>query len=273
MSGFLKKFENDSSLQQALYKQRNSDSAGPIGAQVMKRTDELEEMDAPEKWTYELLANDSSIKDMVQVMLAQARLTLSQGLKSRSPPRIQWCVVLDSSGSMSKIKNQLAEASVMLVELFRRLEMPFAVATLGDALRARILKRLDEPFSYKVGERVLAGMTYNESTQIIDSVNAICENIFADKEADVVRVMIIVTDGLSSDGNFQAGLASVRDEYNLFGIGFLHTKLDFHSSTKDELERQTADLDSAMRAIKSAKCRYYQVSTPPNSAKRLTPLY
>ena len=263
MSGFLKKFENDSSLQQALYKQRNSDSTGPIGAQVMKRTNDLEEMDAPEKWTYELLANDPSIKDMVQVMLAQARLTLSQGLKSRSPPRIQWCVVLDSSGSMSKIKNQLAEASVMLVELFRRLEMSFAVATLGDALRARVLKRLNEPFTYKVGERVLAGMTYNESTQIIESLNAICADIFGVKEADAVRVMIIVTDGLSSDGNFQAGLTNVRDEYNLFGIGFLHTKLDFHASTKDDLERQTADLDSAMRAIKSAKCRYYQVTPPP----------
>ena len=79
-------------------------------------------------------------------------------------------------------------------------------------MRARVLKKLDEPFSFKVGERLLAGMTFNEGTQIVESVRAISDSVFGENaEPGVARNLIIITDGLSSmDGGLATGIKKAR---------------------------------------------------------------
>ena len=112
-SGFLQRFKDDNNLAQALYEQQGAAGEGPIGARVMELSEELQEMKV-DVWTYLLLAEDAAIQGMVQVMLHECRAVLAEQLRSSSPVKVQWCIVIDNSGSMIRIRNQLAEGTVMV---------------------------------------------------------------------------------------------------------------------------------------------------------------
>ena len=69
---FLERFKTDSKMQEELF---GAQDAGFVGAHIAGLSKDLEEMeiDKPEKWTYELLAEDPLIQEMVHVMMKQVR--------------------------------------------------------------------------------------------------------------------------------------------------------------------------------------------------------
>jgi hypothetical protein len=102
---------------------------------------------------------------------------------------------------MVTVADGCAEALCVIVETMRRLECRFAVGALGDANRSRVLKSLDEPFSYRVGERILMGLTYNEATNTATGTKAIADEVFPPSHKrgpDERRVIVVITDGLCS---------------------------------------------------------------------------
>jgi hypothetical protein len=144
---------------------------------------------------------------------------------------LQWCFVFDNSGSMIRLADACAVAIVLLVELFRKLEISFAIATMGDANRARVLKDLHEPFSHAVGERILAGLTFTEGSQIASCAQAIASRVFPEDQLDsrVKRVMVFVTDGLSAALS-EANFVGMRIRHDL-ELAVLHTPLNFGQET------------------------------------------
>ncbi len=56
-----------------------------------------------------------------------------------APPRFEWCLLVDNSGSMASKAQGAKMAVVLLMEVLRRLENPFAVVTFGRKQRVGVL--------------------------------------------------------------------------------------------------------------------------------------
>jgi hypothetical protein len=60
-------------------------------------------------------------------------------------------------------QHQLMEALVMIFEALRRLELKFAVCRFGrKAVPPRMLKMMDDPFTFDIGELILEALTFDE---------------------------------------------------------------------------------------------------------------
>lgn len=171
--------------------------------QVLKLPPEFEPKKGRlDKWTFQMLMESPALSGMAHEVTTVCRTLLATYLcKAQSPLDIQWCFIFDSSGSMVTVADGCAEALCVIVETMRRLECRFAVGALGDANRSRVLKSLDEPFSYRVGERILTGLTYNEATNTATGTKAIADEVFPPshkRDPDERRVIVVITDGLCS---------------------------------------------------------------------------
>jgi uncharacterized protein YegL len=188
-----------------------------FAAQVIELPPEFEPRKGKhERWTYQLLAESPALCEMARIVTSNCRALLARFLlEARQPLDVQWLIIFDSSGSMTTVQDGCAEALCVLVEALRRLECKFAIGALGDANRSRVLKPLDEPFSFRVGERILAGLTYNESTNTATGTKAITDKVFPSSQkraGDERRVVVVITDGLCTqltDKNF----ADIRQDH------------------------------------------------------------
>ena len=217
---------------------------------VMELPDAFKPAIGPQdSWTYLSLTRCESIQTMIKIMLSACRLKQIE-LGARAVD-VEWCFAFDNSGSMVRIADACAEAMVVLTEVMRRLEMPFAIAALGDKSRARVLKRLDQPFTLEAGERILAGLTYTEGSDIASGARAVADTLFGAKKQRK-RAMILVTDcmfrELSSD-NF----ADVRRRVDYLAV--VNTALDSKADLHDVLRSITDGrfaivLQSAIRLSK-----------------------
>ena len=87
-----------------------------------------------EKWTYQLLAEDESIREFADDLLQECRATQLSAFKTSAPKvAIEWCFVFDNSGSMTRIRDACAETTVMLMEMLRRMETRFSIATSANS--------------------------------------------------------------------------------------------------------------------------------------------
>ena len=205
-----------------------------------------------------MLAQSKAIATASKFLVDKVRVSLTDHLeKAIEPLRLEWCVVFDNSGSMVRIQNECAEALVAVVETLRKLECRFAVGTLGAANKGRLLKELDEPFSAKVGERCLAGFTYDESTSIASCVKAFTETVIGGApEPFTRRAMLVITDGLSSEmeeANFDFVTKTQKQSTNSVHFAVLHTpprseKADLEEKIKRVLDNVTNGLNSKVRS-------------------------
>jgi hypothetical protein len=197
-----------------------------------------------EKWTYELLTECRSLCRMTAMATRMCREQVTAMMHAHDiPPTLEVCIVIDNSGSMAPIAPQCNEGLVMLMEVLKHLEYPFAVATLGDARRARLLKPLDAAFTPAAAEKVLAELTFNESTHIASCMQSImCDainGVFRAARAQAAtekRLVILITDGLSTELE-DSGLDSLRHTCNT-ELAVLHVRPDssMHSKQTPELQ-------------------------------------
>lgn len=188
--------------------------------QALVLPDEFQPRKAPqEKWTYQLLAESEALTSMSADLISTCRMLLAVHLENEGKPlNIEWAIVIDNSGSMVRVADECVQTLVILIETLRRLECRFAVATLGDANRTRILKSLSGQFNMSVGEQVLAGLTYDESSHIATGVAAVADHVFSrsrgDAEPHERRIMILVTDGLSQEVS-EKNFSDIRHNYDM----------------------------------------------------------
>lgn len=179
-----------------------------------------------EKWTYQLLAESKAIMSMTAGLVSACRMQLAAHLQNEGRPlNIEWAIVIDNSGSMVRVADECAQTVVILIEALRRLECRFAVATLGDTNRTRILKSLAGHFNMSVGEQILAGLSHDESSHIATGVAAVADHIFArtrgDAEPHERRIMVLVTDGLSQELTAE-NFSDIRQKHDM-ELAVLHT--------------------------------------------------
>eukprot|EP00743_Colponemidia_sp_Colp-15_P013099 GILK01015097.1.p1 GENE.GILK01015097.1~~GILK01015097.1.p1 ORF type:complete len:1309 (+),score=173.68 GILK01015097.1:591-3929(+) len=161
-----------------------------------------------EKWTYQLLAESKPLSRFVSMVVRDFR-ALFERFYSKSSVHIrheiEWCVMMDNSGSLSPRINQCAEALVVVLEVLRKLECRFAVARFGGLKSQKLLKKLDEPFSHARGEQILESFTYDEGTYPATALQAVCDTVWkpsttiADENVVRHRIVLMVTDGLTTE--------------------------------------------------------------------------
>jgi hypothetical protein len=185
-----------------------------------------------EKWTYDLLKQCKSLHRMTAEVVRRSRQHVLTAMQTHDTPiDVEVCIVVDNSGSMAPFATYCTEAVVMLMEVFKALEYPFAVATIGDAQRARLLKPLDSVLTPEVGEKILAALTFNESTHIASCMQAVLRNaatgVFRAErvcQTNKRRVTFFITDGLSSEIR-DSGLDNLRHEC-MMELAVLHVRPD-----------------------------------------------
>lgn len=180
-----------------------------------------------EKWTYQLLAESKPLMSMAADLVSACRVLLAAHLQNKGKPLdIEWAIVVDNSGSMVRVADECAQTVVILIEALRRVECRFAVATLGDANRTRILKNLTGHFNMSVGEQILAGFTYDESSHIATGVAAVANHVFASSRGNAEpherRIMVLVTDGLSQE-LAERNFSDIRQKHDM-ELAVLHTQ-------------------------------------------------
>lgn len=141
----------------------------------------------------------------------QARLerSLRQALKSCPDLRFEFMIALDNSGSMllAGKSQEMLTLTVVLMEVFRRMEWPFGVVRFGE--ECKLLKSLDSGLtscesddkSVTRGQFILESITNDEKTMSADAVKFIAEHrlLFGrPKAAAAHRVILMITDGISN---------------------------------------------------------------------------
>jgi hypothetical protein len=168
------------------------------------------------------------------------------------PPRFEWVLLFDNSGSMSVRRNECAEALVLLVESLRKLECAFAVATFGNEGRQVVLKNLADDFNLLLGEQMLASLTFDEGSKLFSGVLGVANKIFPgdrqkEEAASSVRIMLIVTDALSQE--LSGNLGQFRDlaQRKQITLSVLNTSHD--TRKHDEIERCLKEMTQQLYRI------------------------
>eukprot|EP00936_MAST-01D_sp_MAST-1D-sp1_P000071 g71.t1 len=215
-----------------------------------------------EQWTYQLLTQSPALAKFIGQMLAKCReaivdFDLEQG-PGAAAHKFQWVCLVDNSGSMSTRRHWTAEALVVFVEVLRKLECEFAVATFGGGPSSQnILKPFEEPCTYRVGERILSGLTFNEGSSLATGIEVVARTLFDTPEqvlndtqkATVHRIMVVITDGLSQEiaGNDAGHLVKVcKDAEEKFDLNV--SVLQMGDAAKD------TDGGDAIKTLLEAAC-------------------
>lgn len=106
------------------------------------------------------------------------------------------CVLLQSK--------QTLETIVLIIEVFRRLEYPFAVARFGGKQSQRVLKKLYQDFSNVVGQSILESLEFNEGTYPATGfarvAHRVWEHPIPEQEKKYRhRTMLLIVDGLTEE--------------------------------------------------------------------------
>eukprot|EP00392_Amoebophrya_sp_AT5.2_P015328 g15530.t1 len=190
------------------------------------------------KYNYELLAESAALAKYSRRLYSMARQLFQdmyqQACEGDSLPQFEWLLLFDNSGSFARFANQSLEAFVVLQETLQKLECRTAVGRLGSQKNQRLLKEFDEPFSPVVGERVLNSFSYDESSHLASGMWALADRVWGGKDsstkdketgaqqrsANVHRVCLMITDGLSQELQSEKNWVGLYEKYHLH-IGFL----------------------------------------------------
>jgi hypothetical protein len=138
--------------------------------------------------TYQRLAASAPMQKASTVVVQQL-LRYMELFYKRSSGRQQHsfevAVLLDNSGSMSRLADETKQALVLLAEVLRRLEVKFAVVRFGRAHGQVVLKALHDPFSAQALQLALEAMTFDEGTYPASACEFVAREVF--KDAAVVN--------------------------------------------------------------------------------------
>ncbi|CAF1681318.1 unnamed protein product, partial [Rotaria sordida] len=157
-------------------------------------------------WSYQKLASCQSINFVIDKVCAEIRDQLSDLFNKCSNSVVfEWVIMIDNSGSMSIYENYIYEALIIMLETLRKLECRVAVGRFGNRSERSqvILKPFDQPLTFRVGQMILEGLTFCESSHISTGIAAIAGYIWGQSGIPstntVKRIALVITDALSTE--------------------------------------------------------------------------
>ncbi|CAF3213457.1 unnamed protein product [Rotaria socialis] len=214
------------------YRSANQSITSIIPEGRLDNRSELQWTSKPERWTYQMLVETPVITRIVDLIIQEFRASLEK-IFSRSnlhkQHEIQWCIMIDNSGSMSIHRHAIYESLVVLMELLRRLESKFAVARFGGRTNQKILKNLDDLFTIQDGQYVLEALTFDEGTYPATGLARVADRVFPEgknnssTDVHVHQFMIMITDGLTNEREDATYLGTTKKHNIDLGILFIET--------------------------------------------------
>jgi hypothetical protein len=131
--------------------------------------------------TYQRLAASAPMQKATTVVVQQLLRYMELFYKRTSGSQqhsFEVAVLLDNSGSMSRLADETKQALVLLAEVLRRLEVKFAVVRFGRAHGQKVLKGLGDPFSAQAMQLALEAMTFDEGTYPASACDFVAREVF-----------------------------------------------------------------------------------------------
>ena len=205
-----------------------------------------------EKWTYSLLVDSKPFALFLIEVMRGWEAHFEKFYRSTAEKHLlEWCILVDNSGSMITKETQMIEALVLVMETLRRLEQPFAVARFGDRNSQQMLKMMNEPFTQLVGQRILESFSFDQGTYPASAVRHVAEkvwpaNLSEQQTLQTHRVILMIVDGLTQERHAEDYISVCREK----GIDLVVLNL------KDEVQ---AELMSQIEALWSKAAACYDV--------------
>ena len=182
-------------------------------------------------WSYQKLASCQSINFMIDKICGEVRNKLSDLFnKVSNPITFEWVIMIDNSGSMSIYENYIHEALIIILETLRKLECRVAVGRFGNRSEGSqvILKPFDRPLTFRVGQMILEGLTFCESSHISTGVAAIASYTWGHSDTtsanNVRRIALVITDALSTElREDKDQFTDTKKAFN-FSLALLHVR-------------------------------------------------
>ncbi|CAF4340196.1 unnamed protein product, partial [Didymodactylos carnosus] len=202
------------------------------------------------KWTYTKLVESKVITQMIDTILdkfrsEQERLT-SKLIKQHE---LQWCIMVDNSGSMSVHRTFIFGTLVVIMEVLRKLETKFAVARFGGRTNQKILKNLNDHFTYATGLARITQKVFPIRTSTVSTSNT-----------TVHKMVIILTDGLTQERDNETYSLTISKYDIKLGFMFIEDK-NSNSSTMllEALKRQSKHSKIASDSISNLPLQIAQL--------------
>ncbi|CAF3431562.1 unnamed protein product [Rotaria socialis] len=145
--------------------------------------------------------------------------------------------MIDNSGSMSIYDNYIHEAIISILETLRKLECRVAVGRFGNRSEGSqvILKSFDQPSTFHLGQMVLEGLTFCESSHIPIGITAIAVYTWGHSNTtsanNAKRIVLVIAYALSTE---------IREDKDQF--------------TERKKRDQMKDLDSSLKQVSDNLC-------------------
>jgi len=169
-------------------------------ANSRRRALEVHRLRAPaerlERCTYSLLTRFEAITNLVRLYVQVFRRTLASVARSSRPLEFEICFCLDNSGSMAGVRGRhMLTSLAVMMETFRRLEVPFSVVKFAGLHSEQMLKPIETEFSESIGEAIIEAMTFLGGSRPIDGLELAVQQGFSDSPA-AHRAVIMMSDGI-----------------------------------------------------------------------------
>ena len=195
-----------------------------------------------DNWTYQLLLDNAVFAKCLKTIMRGLEKSQTALYKASAERHIiEWCLLVDNSGSMITKEHQTKEALVLVMEMLRRLEFCFAVALFGDSTSQRMQKLMKDPFTINVGQQIIDSFTFDEGTFPASAIKNVAQKVWpsglsGEEKGQCHRVMLMIVDGLTQERRREDYLSVCREK------DFSLAVLNIH----DDLQK---DLMSSIRAL------------------------
>ena len=158
-----------------------------------------------DSWTYQLLLDNAFFARGLKTIMRRLEKSQTELYKASAQRHtIEWCLLVDNSGSMITKEHQTKEALVLVMEMLRRLEFRFAVALFGDSTSQRMQKLIMDPFTIGIGQQIIDSFTFDEGTFPASAVKNVAQKVWpsvlsSEEKGQCHRVMLMIVDGLTQE--------------------------------------------------------------------------
>ena len=201
-------------------------------------------------WTYQLLLDNAVFAKCLKTIMRGLEKSQTALYKASAERHvIEWCLLVDNSGSMISKEHQMKEALVLVMEMLHRLEFRFAVALFGDSTSQRMRKLIKDPFTIDIGQQIIDSFTFDEGTFPASAVRNVAQKVWPlglsqEEKRQNHRVMLMIVDGLTQERRREDYLSVCREKNISLAVLNIH----------DDLQK---DLMNSIRALwKSAGAQF-----------------
>jgi uncharacterized protein with von Willebrand factor type A (vWA) domain len=126
--------------------------------------------------------------------------------------RVELCLMLDNSGSMSGKRYEVMQAAVLVLQCCKQLEWPSAVVRFGRQAGQQVLKQFHQPLTAERGQLILESLTFHEGTYPATALDFVSRNIWPQagqakakagsaNQPAVHKVVLMLLDGMTQEMN------------------------------------------------------------------------